>query len=274
MNVDSVRQAFQVLDLSSDASLKEVRTAYRALVRSWHPDRFAHDPRLQQKAQERLKQINAAYNIARKNIRPPSTEIDSPFRFKPATVPSAVAATADTAGAPSTVNDRPKKSLHRPPPAIERPVVLNAMFLFLFIAVIWSTWRKYDVSSQGLSHILLILTIPTLCALLSNSPFRTRQLRGGYLAAIMLAAVISLFDYPRLTEPSDVAHPVQVEGDSFPYSGRAPSEVSGFRGEFGLGPTDRHFESGPQTPMAPVAPSAPLAPAPAPPSSPQAPLQR
>ena len=274
MDVDSLRQAFAVLDLSPDASLKEVRTAYRALVRSWHPDRFAHDPRLQQKAQERLKLINAAYHLARRNIRPPSSEIDSPFRFNPATVPSAVAAAADMAGAPSTANDRSKKSQHLTPPAIERPVVLNVLFLLLIVTVVWSTGRKYDISSQGLVHVLMILTIPTLCALLSNSPFRTRQLRGGYLAAIMLAAVISLFDHPRLTEPSDVAHPVQVEGDSFPYNGRAPSEVSGFRGEFGLGPTDRHFESGPRTPMAPVAPSAPLAPAPAPPSPPQAPLQR
>lgn len=274
MDVDSVRQAFAVLDLSPDASLKEVRTAYRALVRSWHPDRFAHDPRLQQKAQERLKLINAAYHLARRNIRPPSSEIDSPFRFSPTAVPSAVAAAAATAGAPSTANGRPKKSPHRPPPTIERPVVLNAMFLFLVVAVIWSTGRKYDVSSQGLSHILLILTIPTLCALLSNSPFRTRQLRGGYLAAIMLASVISLFDHPRLTEPSDVAHPVLVEGEPIYHGGRASSEVNVFPGEFGLGPTDRHSESGPRTPLAPVAPSAPLAPAPAPPSAPQAPLQR
>ena len=272
MDVDSVRQAFEVLDLSPDASLKEIHTAYRALVRSWHPDRFAHDPRLQQKAQERLKQINAAYNIARKNIRPPSTEIDSPFRFHPA--PAAVAAAADATGAPSTAKGKPHESQHRPPPAIDRPAMLNVLFLFLTVAVVWSTLRKYDISIQALAHVLMILTIPTLCALLSNSPFRTRQLRGGYLAAIMLAAVIGLFDHPGLTEPSDVAQPVMVDGEPFFHGGRAPSGVSGFPGDVGFDLPDRHSESGPRAPMAPVAPSAPLAPAPAPPSPPRAPLQR
>jgi hypothetical protein len=37
------------------------KQAYRELARVWHPDRFPNDVRLQQKAQERLKQINLAY---------------------------------------------------------------------------------------------------------------------------------------------------------------------------------------------------------------------
>jgi cytoskeletal protein RodZ len=33
------------------------------MAKVWHPDRFGHDPRLQQKAQEKLKEINEAFDI-------------------------------------------------------------------------------------------------------------------------------------------------------------------------------------------------------------------
>ena len=39
----------------------QIRESYRDLVKVWHPDRFAHDPKLQQKAEEKLKEINLAY---------------------------------------------------------------------------------------------------------------------------------------------------------------------------------------------------------------------
>lgn len=52
---------YEVLGLASHASAEELKNAYRDLAKVWHPDRFAHDPRLQQKAQEKLKEINEAY---------------------------------------------------------------------------------------------------------------------------------------------------------------------------------------------------------------------
>ena len=38
---------YAVLDLDPSASPAEVQQAYRDLVKVWHPDRFAHDSRLQ-----------------------------------------------------------------------------------------------------------------------------------------------------------------------------------------------------------------------------------
>ncbi|HEY9826597.1 MAG TPA: J domain-containing protein [Stenomitos sp.] len=52
---------FQLLELEPDASLDEVQRAYRDLVMIWHPDRFAHNVRLQRKAEEKVKQFNDAY---------------------------------------------------------------------------------------------------------------------------------------------------------------------------------------------------------------------
>ena len=59
---DDVRDVcLRVLGLGPAASAQEIKAAYRDLAKVWHPDRFAHDPRLQQKAQEQLKEINEAY---------------------------------------------------------------------------------------------------------------------------------------------------------------------------------------------------------------------
>jgi len=57
----SVEQCLQILGVTRDATPEQIRLAYRDLVRSWHPDHFAHNQRLQQKAEEKLKEINEAY---------------------------------------------------------------------------------------------------------------------------------------------------------------------------------------------------------------------
>ena len=58
-------QALKALELHDGASSQEIKQAYRDLARVWHPDRFAHSTRLQDKASERLKKINAAYAVLR-----------------------------------------------------------------------------------------------------------------------------------------------------------------------------------------------------------------
>jgi hypothetical protein len=54
-----------VLGVAPDASALEVRSAYLALVRAWHPDRFASHESRAAEAEERLKAINAAYDESR-----------------------------------------------------------------------------------------------------------------------------------------------------------------------------------------------------------------
>lgn len=56
-----ISEAFKILGIERSATPAEVKQAYRDLVAIWHPDRYAHNPRLQIKAQEQLKQINLAY---------------------------------------------------------------------------------------------------------------------------------------------------------------------------------------------------------------------
>jgi hypothetical protein len=55
------QQCLEVLGLALNASAQDIKSAYRDMAKVWHPDRFTHDPRLQRKAQEKLKEINDAY---------------------------------------------------------------------------------------------------------------------------------------------------------------------------------------------------------------------
>jgi hypothetical protein len=52
-----------VLGVKPGVSIRELKAAHRDLAKVWHPDRFLHDPRLQEKAQEKLKEINEAYEL-------------------------------------------------------------------------------------------------------------------------------------------------------------------------------------------------------------------
>jgi len=59
---------YHVLEIGPEASLEEARQAYRDLIAVWHPDRYAHNPRLQAKAEEKLKAINTAFDIVSRHI--------------------------------------------------------------------------------------------------------------------------------------------------------------------------------------------------------------
>lgn len=56
-----IQRCFEILELSRDASIQDVRQAYKDLVNIWHPDRVGDNLRLKKKAEEKLKDINIAY---------------------------------------------------------------------------------------------------------------------------------------------------------------------------------------------------------------------
>jgi TonB family protein len=51
----------RILEIEPGSSFEEIRQAYRDQTKVWHPDRFSNDIRLQKRAEEKLKQINLAY---------------------------------------------------------------------------------------------------------------------------------------------------------------------------------------------------------------------
>ncbi|MBK9165366.1 MAG: DnaJ domain-containing protein [Acidobacteria bacterium] len=61
MREQGINHYFDILGLAHNSSQKQLKEAYKDLVKVWHPDRFLHDPKLRIKAQEKLKEINEAY---------------------------------------------------------------------------------------------------------------------------------------------------------------------------------------------------------------------
>src|ERR1044071_2052986 len=61
--IAGLSKAYEVLGVKPGVSNRELKAAHRDLAKVWHPDRFLHDPRLQEKAQEKLKEINEAYEL-------------------------------------------------------------------------------------------------------------------------------------------------------------------------------------------------------------------
>ncbi|MCT7973283.1 J domain-containing protein [Laspinema olomoucense] len=58
---DKILRFYKILGLNSHASLKEVKQAYRALLKKCHPDLFYGHPEQQQKAQEIIQKMNEIY---------------------------------------------------------------------------------------------------------------------------------------------------------------------------------------------------------------------
>jgi DnaJ domain len=55
--------ALALFGLTRAATPTEIKDAYRVLAKVWHPDRFQGDEDLRRKAEEKLKEINSAYQL-------------------------------------------------------------------------------------------------------------------------------------------------------------------------------------------------------------------
>jgi DnaJ-class molecular chaperone len=51
----------KILEVDQTASIADINQAYKDIINVWHPDRFTHNPRLQRKAEAKIKEVNIAY---------------------------------------------------------------------------------------------------------------------------------------------------------------------------------------------------------------------
>lgn len=79
---------YKVLGVNEGATNEEIRAAYLSLVKKYHPDKYT-DPDMKQLANEKLKEINEAYDQLTK----------TPAKPRPADIPAQHTARAATAGA-------------------------------------------------------------------------------------------------------------------------------------------------------------------------------
>ncbi len=57
-----MKDPYEVLGVSRNATKDEIREAYRELVKKYHPDKFRSNPDMLRLAEEKMREINEAYN--------------------------------------------------------------------------------------------------------------------------------------------------------------------------------------------------------------------
>ena len=74
--ISAYLELFDLPDAFTEAQLKQ---AYHDLVQVWHPDKHSHNERLRQKAEEKMKEINQAYELLQSRL------VNGMFRFERST---------------------------------------------------------------------------------------------------------------------------------------------------------------------------------------------
>ena len=101
-----IKKCYQILELDETASAEDVKRAWRQMAKVWHPDRFPNDESLQQKALEKLKGINAAYeslNDYLANPQPPRPRPPPPPQSNQQTQAKTPRQSNDTFGESETI---------------------------------------------------------------------------------------------------------------------------------------------------------------------------
>ena len=161
----SIRENLSLLGLPDDASLEQANEAYKDLIRVWHPDRFASDPKLQKKAESQSKRYNQAIRELRRLFKDP--EQMEPQRSPPRRAEKRAHRTAETPIPPSSqhasTHPLPNFDLYHSLRTILQRTLLNvvavAMGVYMAMKVHGSAPSQEAfaivIVSYGLSGVLL-----------------------------------------------------------------------------------------------------------------------
>jgi formylglycine-generating enzyme required for sulfatase activity/curved DNA-binding protein CbpA len=59
--MSDLKRCYEILEIKPGCTYEEAKLAFRDMVSIWHPDKFSHNSRLKEKAEEKLKDLNAAW---------------------------------------------------------------------------------------------------------------------------------------------------------------------------------------------------------------------
>lgn len=68
MDLNSCLDILEIPRNSSPATFEQAKAAYRLIVQVWHPDKYSHNQKLHEMATEKLKLINAAWDVVEKHF--------------------------------------------------------------------------------------------------------------------------------------------------------------------------------------------------------------
>jgi curved DNA-binding protein CbpA len=69
MDEGQISACLELFDLPDSFSEAQLKQAYHDLVQVWHPDKHSHNERLRRKAEEKMKEINQAYQVLQAGLR-------------------------------------------------------------------------------------------------------------------------------------------------------------------------------------------------------------
>ncbi len=68
-----MKDPYEILGVRHGATKEEIRDAYRELIKKYHPDKFRDNPDMKNLAEEKVKEINEAYNYLLDHVDDPSS---------------------------------------------------------------------------------------------------------------------------------------------------------------------------------------------------------
>ena len=203
---DEMHHYYRMLGVEPGVSAEEVKEAYRDLVKIWHPDRFANGSRVQRKAEERLKEINDAYERLQsfRSGPKPKTPQSASWSQQPGPRP-------DTGSSQSTESQEPAGAQ----PPTETPQ-MSPRWLGRCCAKAWFWFRERPAA---VAVVVVLLVLYTLAYLNSPRPSGTRK---PSLPRLPETPSVATPSKPRLDTPSPPRRPSVEYLDSLDERSKPP----------------------------------------------------
>ncbi len=246
--MNDLHRAFDLLRLKPDATSAEVKRAFRDQVSAWHPDRFAADPAMQRRAEQRLRLVIEAHRLIVAYQTSQASEGEAAGHFVPRDEHPGPPAPGGT-------------FLRSGPNQVFIPVVAGTALLAV---------SRHGMTIHALAYGLQIAFIPALFSLGYNLTARnSRAVRNLYVAfslcALAFVVAAGLMIGSERSLPTAVREHASPDGyDGGTVVGGRPLSLGDDRVPAGgLPPAahEPHAVRAPALPLAPVAPAVPRAPA-------------
>lgn len=133
-----IQKCYEIFELDSGATVEDAKKAHRDLVSIWHPDRVSsNNPRLKKKAEEKLKEINAAYHMLLTHL---NSNYEKALRtdLKRNSQPESEAGSGihKESHAPEPHTSKPKASL-------KKSIPIFFLISIIIVGLIYSYWQNY-----------------------------------------------------------------------------------------------------------------------------------
>jgi hypothetical protein len=215
---DDTTRWLQILGLEKGAAPEEIRRVYLDLVQVWHPDRFVNNARLRLKAQEKLKEINAAYH--RLTHRPQSAEQpDTKVSSHPTSDDSQHEARTRAGGRAYTSRQSDHAAAATKVPTSQRQSRFTAAFIFSVLAIILALALTIKIRTMYVAN-----TRPMAPVIIGTTPARVTVnywfcFEANDLVRIETATPTSFIERILRPKRSDVVTYYTADAHSTQYSG-------------------------------------------------------